>query len=78
MAAPKRLDKYELLSKGIFVQKMTSPERIQALIDRLKPVTTRRSLIRIGADSDGGYLIPDDLQGISICFSPGVGPTAAF
>ena len=49
-----------------------------ALIGRLKPVTTRHSLIRIGADADGGYLIPDDLQGISVCFSPGVGPTATF
>lgn len=78
MAAVKRIDKYELLSRGMFLQIMTPPQRIQALIDRLKPVTTRHSLIRIGADADGGYLIPDDLQGISVCFSPGVGPIASF
>ncbi|MCP9778590.1 MULTISPECIES: FkbM family methyltransferase [unclassified Cyanobium] len=29
-------------------------------------------LIRIGGDSDGAYLIPDDLADIEACFSPGV------
>ena len=70
MAAVKRIDKYELLSRGMFLQIMTPPQRIQALIDRLKPVTTRHSLIRIGADADGGYLIPDDLQGITSVRKP--------
>lgn len=27
---------------------------------------------------DGGYLIPDDLEGISACFSPGVDDRATF
>ena len=35
-------------------------------------------MIRIGAGGDGGYLIPDDLDGIEYCFSPGVNTTAAF
>jgi len=30
-------------------------------------------LIRIGSENDGGYLVPDDLAGISSCYSPGVG-----
>lgn len=29
-------------------------------------------LIRLGGDSDGAYLVPDDLAGIAACFSPGV------
>jgi hypothetical protein len=37
-----------------------------------------RELIRVGGNGDGGYLIPDDLDGIEYCFSPGVGPTSAF
>ena len=29
-------------------------------------------LIRIGENKDGSYLIPNDLEGITACFSPGV------
>lgn len=32
-----------------------------------------KELIRLGPIGDGGYLIPDDLEGIEACFSPGVG-----
>jgi hypothetical protein len=35
-------------------------------------------LIRIGGKGDGGYLIPDDLEGIEYCFSPGVSTIADF
>lgn len=37
----------------------------------LKPKPSRTPLVRIGADTDGSYLVPDDLDGISACFSPG-------
>jgi len=39
----------------------------------LRPYTTDKELIRLGAEKDGGYLIPNDLAGIEACFSPGVG-----
>jgi hypothetical protein len=32
----------------------------------------------VGGANDGGYLIPNDLSGIGICFSPGVDVTATF
>ncbi|MEI6800658.1 MAG: hypothetical protein WCO04_15805 [Pseudomonadota bacterium] len=35
-------------------------------------------LIRIGGDSDGGYLLPDILSAVKYCFSPGVGDIAKF
>ncbi|WP_171054646.1 FkbM family methyltransferase [Roseovarius arcticus] len=35
-------------------------------------------LIRIGGEGDGGYLVPDILDGISHCFSPGVSDTSDF
>lgn len=38
----------------------------------MKPKPSPVPLIRIGGDRDGGYLLPDDLQGIEACFSPGV------
>lgn len=37
----------------------------------LKPVATETPLIRIGGGGDGGYLCPDDLNGIGGCISPG-------
>lgn len=41
-------------------------------IDFLRPKPSPFPLIRIGGDRDGAYLLPDDLQGIKACFSPGV------
>ena len=38
----------------------------------LQPKPTPIPLIRVGDGSDGSYLIPDDLEGISGCLSPGV------
>jgi hypothetical protein len=48
------------------------------LLHALKPVKTKYPLIRVGGKNDGGYLLPDDLSGISTCFSPGVDVTASF
>jgi hypothetical protein len=51
---------------------------LKELIKALRPVKTDFELIRIGGDNDGGYLIPNDLEGIAACFSPGVADTASF
>lgn len=42
------------------------------------PFDTGLPLIRIGPDFDGGYLLPDDLDGIRAVFSPGVDETLGF
>lgn len=47
-------------------------------IGLLKPVAVDAELIRLGGDGDGGYLIPNELQGVRRCFSPGVGHTFRF
>jgi len=41
-------------------------------LDLLRPVPCPYPLVRIGGDADGAYLIPDDLEGVTSCFSPGV------
>lgn len=51
---------------------------ITYLLDLLTPFTTDIPLIRIGGNNDGGYLVPDDLAGITACFSPGVSDTMTF
>lgn len=38
----------------------------------LKPKVSPFDLKRVGRDKDGGYLVPDDLVGVTACFSPGV------
>jgi hypothetical protein len=63
---------------GFVIDKATDKEAIETLIKKLKPYCTDKALIRLGASGDGGYLVPDDLAGISTCFSPGVGAFSTF
>ncbi len=63
---------------GYYIGKATPKEQIKSLIKNLHPYTTDKELIRIGAIRDGGYLVPNDLEGIEACFSPGVGAISKF
>lgn len=45
-------------------------KEILSLISPVPP--SGRKLVRIGKNSDGSYLMPDDFAGITACFSPGV------
>lgn len=49
-----------------------------SVLDLLRPVPCPYPLVRIGGDADGAYLIPDDLEGITNCFSPGVNNYKSF
>jgi hypothetical protein len=51
---------------------------VQKALDLLTPFSTGIPLVRIGGTGDGGYLVPNDLQGIVACFSPGVDQTMTF
>lgn len=70
--------RYEFFSQGIFVDPMVSTDKLVSLAKLLRPQNCSLELIRLGACSDGGYLVPDDLSGISACFSPGVDDIATF
>lgn len=72
------LDRYGLLREGIVVHRMLSSQRLLSLIRRLRPVSTKFQLTRVGSPHDGGYLVPEDLDGITACFSPGVDVNASF
>lgn len=52
--------------------------QVRSLIRRLRPVQAPGGLVRMGAAGDGGYLLPDDLEGIAACFSPGVSTVSEF
>ncbi len=53
-------------------------KRLLKLIELLKPHDLGYDLIRIGQANDAGYLIPNILDKIKYCFSPGVGQNTNF
>jgi hypothetical protein len=57
---------------------LTDQAAVAALIQRLRPVSQQRELLRMGPAGDGGYLVPDDLNDITACFSPGVAESSGF
>jgi hypothetical protein len=59
------------LSRNTTTTGLTPKNAVIDLIARIRPQENGYSLIRVGGQGDGGYLIPDDLAGISECFSPG-------
>jgi hypothetical protein len=60
------------------ITKSSDRTRLLELLQRLHPVVPEQGLRRIGPAGDGGYLLPDDLDGIAACFSPGVGDLSGF
>lgn len=67
-----------LYENSIFTSSAINQTRLQKLAQSLHPVTTQHDLIRIGKNSDGGYLVPNDLLNIAACFSPGVEQNSTF
>lgn len=51
---------------------------IRDLLKTMHPRNSGHHLLRFGPESDGGYLLPDDLDGVIACFSPGVCETSGF
>lgn len=66
------------LGLHINISKLTSQEELRTFLQKLYPVKTDKNLIRVGSKGDGGYIIPDDLDGIEALFSPGVGSKQDF
>lgn len=50
---------------------------LRAALRLMVPQPCSRPLVRIGGAGDGAYLIPDHLEGIEACFSPGVASCTA-
>ena len=67
----KKIIRNKINSKGFNLGKATSKEEVIELIKSLKPYNIGIDLVRLGPNSDSGYLVPDDLNNIEACFSPG-------
>jgi hypothetical protein len=52
--------------------------RISETLNYFIPQPCPFQLVRVGGDSDGAYLLPNDMDGVSACFSPGVYNTKDF
>ena len=63
---------------GYTIRRRVDDARIVKFLSLLHPVRTDISLQRFGGKGDGGYLVPDDLDGVRACFSPGVDVLATF
>ena len=66
------------LKRNIRVCQAIPSNNIKNFLSLLSPLDTNHKLIRLGGDGDGGYLVPDDLEDIEYCFSPGVSTIANF
>ena len=62
----------------ILLEKLDACNELKEFIRRFKSKYVSCDLIRIGGDGDGGYLLPNNLNDIEFCFSPGVDYTAKF
>ena len=62
----------------IYPSRITRRNKLKTLIKSLHPVNSDRELIRMGPNGDGGYLVPNDLEGVLACFSAGVGKSSGF
>lgn len=56
----------------------TDQKDIHNLIHHLHPINPGINLVRLGPEGDGGYLVPNDFDGIDSCFSPGVSDQSGF
>lgn len=67
------LSVYESISKRNYsLEVTTSSDEIVRFFSDLHPRKTQYPLMRLGS-GDGGYLIPNDLEGVHVCISPGFG-----
>ncbi|WP_370391172.1 FkbM family methyltransferase [uncultured Winogradskyella sp.] len=70
--------KVSLLSKDYVLEEKVPDAQVIDLIKKLRPYNIGKPLIRMGPKRDGGYLVPDDLEGVVACFSPGVNKISEF
>jgi hypothetical protein len=61
-----------------YITQRTSFEAVYGLLQSLRPLTPPAPLIRLGPRLDGGYLVPNQLDGVAALFSPGVSTEAGF
>ena len=70
--------KKQFFNFGFNLERNTEVDDIKKFISKFKKNYIFSDLIRVGGDSDGGYLLPNILDNINSCFSAGVGDISKF
>ncbi len=73
-----RLTRRVLLFFGVFSVKVVPEEQIGRTLTLIRPFRIDVPLVRVGPNTDGGYLLPDDFDDLAAVFSPGVADVADF
>ena len=63
---------------SISVNKYDNPAQLKNYLERISKLYINIDLIRIGSMNDGGYLVPNILNQIDWCISPGISDNADF
>jgi hypothetical protein len=63
---------------GLKIEFGPSASQVRQVAKLLAPQPSTKPLIRIGGATDGAYLLPNDLDGVGACFSPGVAESCSF
>ena len=63
---------------NLYLEKKTNPKLVFDTLKKLMPYEVGFELIRLGENSDGGYLLPKDFDEIKYCYSAGVGFVTQF
>ena len=65
---------------GVYISKLkpTSNKAIEDFFANLRENSAQVNLVRIGGAGDGGYLVPNDLNDVQFCMSPGVADSSSF
>ena len=83
---PKNLIRYKIRNflfdyfrkKDYIINNYSGDTNLRNFFNSIKPIDIQEGLIRIGGNNDGGYLVPNVLEGIKYCFSPGVDDNVSF
>lgn len=71
--------KLERRFRGFLAQdRSPTLSQISDALAMLRPQAIEIPLVRIGPENDGGYVLPDDMEGLNALFSPGVSDEIGF
>ena len=74
--AEKQIVANYVYKNDLCIRRLIQKKCIEEFLQNINVFKT--NLIRLGNNGDGGYLVPDDLNGIEACFSPGVADNVNF
>jgi hypothetical protein len=78
LGALKRIVKEQVLARGAWIEAASDPKLVRMFIRSTTARSCNTKLIRVGPAGDGGYMVPNDLDGITACISPGVSTECGF